>query len=95
MQKLKNENEFIYIENFHFNFRYKKKNIIFKEFYDELDNFYYIGIYHKIENDLIFIKKINTYRYFLQSLKFESVESCRAYCEETSELLKNDIIKSL
>ncbi|AHC94128.1 hypothetical protein WRP3_042 [Lactococcus phage WRP3] len=95
MQKLKNENEFIYIENFHFDFKYKKKNIIFREFYDKLDNFYYIGIYHKIENDLIFIKKFNTYRYFLQSLKFESLESCLMYCKMTSELLKNDIIKSL
>ena len=95
MQKLKDENEFIYIENFHFNFRYKKKNIIFKEFYDKLDNFYYIGIYQKKENDVIFLKKFNTYRYFLQVLRFESLESCRDYCEETRELLKNDIIKAL
>lgn len=95
MQKLKNENEFIYIENFHFDFKYKKKDIIFKEFHDKLDNFYYIGVYHKIENDLIFIKKFNTYRYFLQSLKFESLGSCLMYCKMTSELLKNDIIKSL
>lgn len=95
MQKLKNENEFIYIENFHFDFKYKKKNIIFREFYDKLDNFYYIGIYQKNENDVIFLKKFNTYRYFLQVLRFESVATCRAYCEETSELLKNDIIKSL
>lgn len=95
MQKLKDENEFIYIENFHFNFRYKKKNIIFSEFHDKLDGFYYIGIYHKIENDVIFIKKFNTYRYFLQALKFKSLENCLMYCKETSELLKNDIIKAL
>lgn len=95
MQKLKDENAYIYIENFHFNFKYKKKDIIFKEFHDKLDNFYYIGVYHKIENDLIFIKKFNTYRYFLRSLKFENLESCLMYCKMTSELLKNDIIKSL
>lgn len=95
MQKLKNENDFIYIENFHFKFKYEKKNIIFKEFHDKLDNFYYIGIYHKIENELIFIKKFNTYRYFLQSLKFENLENCLLYCEMTSELLKDNIIKSL
>lgn len=91
----KDENAYIHIEIFHFNFRYKKKNIIFSEFFDELDNFYYIGIYYKIENDLIFLKKLNPYRYFLQPLKFESVASCRAYCEETKELLKNNIIKAL
>lgn len=95
MQKLKDENAYIYINIFHFNFRYEKKDIIFKEFFDKLDNFYYIGIYQKKDNDLIFIKKFNTYRYFLQRLKFESVESCRAYCEETGELLNNDIIKAL
>ncbi|ARM67614.1 hypothetical protein LW81_044 [Lactococcus phage LW81] len=91
----KDENAYIYIENFHFNFRYKKTDIIFKEFYDKLDNFYYIGIYHKIDNKNIFLKKFNTYRYFLQALKFKSLENCLMYCKETSELLKNDIIKSL
>lgn len=95
MQKPKDENAYIYIEIFNFNFRYKKKSIVFSEFYDKLDGFYYIGIYQKKENDVIFLKKFNTYRYFLQPLKFESLESCRAYCEETSELLKNDIIKAL
>lgn len=95
MQKLKNENAFIFIEVFNFNFRYKKKDIIFKEFHDKIDNFYYIGIYEKIENDLIFIKKFDTYRYFLQSLKFESLESCLMYCKIAGELLKNDIIKVL
>ena len=95
MQKLKDENAYIYVNIFNFNFRYKKKNIIFSEFFDELDGFYYIGIYYKIDNDLIFLKKFHTYRYFLQRLRFESVASCRAYCEETGELLKNDIIKAL
>ena len=95
MQKLKDENAYIYVNIFNFNFRYKKKNIIFSEFFDELDGFYYIGIYYKIDNDLIFLKKINTYKYFLQVLKFESLESCLMYCNETSELLNNDIIKSL
>ena len=95
MQKLKNENAYIFIEVFKFPFKYKKKNIIFREFFDKLDGFYYIGIYQKIENDLIFIKKFNAYRYFLQVLRFESLESCLMYCEETSELLKNDIIKAL
>ncbi len=95
MQKPKDENAYIYIEVFNFPFKYEKQNIIFKEFFDELDNFYYIGIYQKKENDVIFLKKFNTYRYFLQRLRFESLESCRAYCEETSELLKNDIIKAL
>ena len=95
MQKLKNENEFIYIDIFHFKFEYKKKNIIFKEFHDKLDNFYYIGVYQKIENDVIFIKKFNTYRYFLQPLKFKSLENCSMYCEMTSELLKDNVIKSL
>lgn len=95
MQKLKNENDFIYIDNFHFKFKYKKKDIIFKEFFDELDNFYYIGVYQKIENDLIFIKKFDTYRYFLQLLKFKNLENCLMYCEMTSELLKDNVIKSL
>ncbi|ARM66169.1 hypothetical protein AM2_042 [Lactococcus phage AM2] len=95
MQKLKNENEFIYINVFKFPFKYEKKNIIFKEFFDKLDGFYYIGIYQKKENDVIFLKKFNTYRYFLQVLRFESLESCLIYCKETSELLKNDIIKAL
>ena len=95
MQKLKNENAYIYIEVFNFPFKYEKDDIIFSEFYDEMDGFYYIGIYQKIENDLIFLKKFNTYRYFLQPLKFESLESCEMYCKMTSELLKNDIIKSL
>ena len=95
LQKLKNENAYIYIEVFNFPFKYEKKNIIFREFYDELDNFYYIGIYQKKENDVIFLKKFHTYRYFLQRLRFESLESCRAYCEMTSELLNNDIIKAL
>lgn len=95
MQKLKNENAYIYIEVFNFNFRYEKQNIVFTDFFDKLDGFYYIGIYQKIENDVIFLKKFNTYRYFLQPLKFESLESCRAYCEETGELLNNDIIKAL
>lgn len=95
MQKLKNENEYIFIEVFNFPFKYKKDCIVFREFYDEMDGFYYIGIYQKNENDVIFLKKFNTYRYFLQRLRFESLESCRAYCKETSELLKNDIIKSL
>ena len=95
MQKLKNENAYIYIEVFNFNFKYKKNCIIFKEFFDKLDGFYYIGVYQKNENDVIFLKKINTYKYFLQPLKFESVESCLMYCEETGELLKNDIIKAL
>lgn len=95
MKKPKDENAYIYINIFHFDFRYRKKNIVFSEFFDEMDGFYYIGIYYKIENDLIFLKKMNTYRYFLQPLRFEGVATCRAYCEETSELLKNDIIKSL
>lgn len=95
MQEPKDENAYIFIEIFNFNFRYKKKNIIFSELFDELDGFYYIGIYYKIENKLIFIKKFNPCRYFLQPLKFESVATCRAYCEEISELLKNGIIKSL
>lgn len=95
MQKLKNENAYIYIEVFNFPFKYEKQNIIFKEFFDKLDGFYYIGIYQKNENDVIFLKKFNTYRYFLQRLRFESVATCRAYCEMTSELLNNDIIKAL
>ena len=95
MQKLKNENAYIYIEIFNFDFRYEKKSIVFSEFYDKLDGFYYIGIYQKKENEVIFIKKFNTYRYFLQSLKFESLENCLAYCKETEALLKNDIIKAL
>lgn len=95
MQKLKNENDFIFIDNFHFRFKYKKDSIIFKEFRDKIDNFYYIGIYEKIENDLIFIKKFDTYRYFLQSLKFKNLENCLLYCEITGELLKDDIIKFL
>lgn len=95
MQKLKNENAYIYIEVFNFSFKYEKQNIIFKEFFDKLDGFYYIGIYQKNENDVIFLKKFNTYRYFLQVLRFESLENCLMYCEETSELLKNGIIKAL
>lgn len=95
MQKLKNENEFIYIDTFHFKFEYKKNDIIFKEFYDKLDGFYYIGVYQKVGNKLVFIKKFDTYRYFLQSLKFENLENCLMYCEITSELLKNNIIKAL
>lgn len=95
MKKLKDENAYIYINIFHFDFRYRKKNIVFSEFFDEMDGFYSIGIYYKLENELIFLKKINTYKYFLQRLRFESVASCRAYCEETGELLKNGIIKAL
>lgn len=95
MKKLKDENAYIYINIFNFNFRYKKKSIVFSEFFDEMDGFYYIGIYQKIENDVIFLKKFNTYRYFLQRLQFESVASCRAYCEETEALLNNGIIKAL
>lgn len=95
MQKLKDENAYIFIEIFNFNFRYKKDDIIFSDFYDKLDNFYYIGIYQKKDDDLIFLKKFNTYRYFLQRLRFKSVATCRAYCEETGELLKNGIIKAL
>ncbi|MDN6719024.1 MAG: hypothetical protein L0L51_10565, partial [Lactococcus lactis] len=60
MQKLKNENEYIFIEVFNFPFKYKKDCIVFREFYDEMDGFYYIGIYQKIDNDLIFIKTMDT-----------------------------------
>lgn len=95
MQKIRNENEYINLINFHFTFRYKKSDIMIKEFFNELDKFYYIGIYSMIDNEMNFIKKFDTYRYFLQNLKFENKEKCLMYCEETKKLIKNGIIKTL